>query len=270
MRKLWLLAALAALLSCASEKKQDEGASKALVIYYSQTGATRAVAEELQKQLCADIEAIEAVEAYDGDFQATIQRSQQERAEGVLPEIKPVEADLSQYDVIFIGYPVWFGTFAPPVESFIKNYDLSGKRIITFCTFGSGGLDSSTADMQRALPDADVVMGYGVRNARIESAPAEIEYFLKSNKLVEGEVDLLPDYSALQPVSEEEIAIYDAACGDYPMLHAQPVRVGKAATAAMTYYLYEAEENGQMLKVKVQVGNEEGAKPEFTEVLRAI
>ncbi len=269
MKTIYFIATLAALLSCASEKKQSDGADRALVIYYSQTGATKFVAEELQRQLGADIEAIEAVKAYDGDFQATIQRSQQERAEGIVPEIKPIKADLNQYDVIFIGYPVWFGTYAPPIETFIRNYDLNGKQIFTFCTFGSGGLDTSTANMQKALPNADVTMGYGIRNARIDAAPAEIEYFLKSNKMVEGDVVLRPEYSEPQAVTDEEIAIYNAACGNYPMLHAQPVRVGKAVTDDTTYYLFEAEENGQTLKIKVYVNNSEEAKPEFTEVLRA-
>ena len=87
---------------------------KVLVLYYSQTGTTQALAEELQRQLGADIEQIEAVVPYDGDFGATIERSGKERESGVVPEIKPVQANLADYDVIFIGYPIWFGTYAMP------------------------------------------------------------------------------------------------------------------------------------------------------------
>ena len=92
---------------------------KTLVLYYSQTGTTQAVAEELQKQLGADIERIEAVVPYDGDFQATIQRCGDERQKGEVPEIKPIQANLADYDVIFIGYPSWFGTYAMPIATLV-------------------------------------------------------------------------------------------------------------------------------------------------------
>mgnify|MGYP002623685840 FL=1 len=258
-----------AMLSCNIDKKPSttEEGPKMLVLYYSQTGATRTVANELQAQLGADIEEIVPVQPYDSDFQATIQRCQQEKAEGKLPEIKPIEADLSKYDVIFLGYPVWFGTYAPPVETFIKNADLSGKTIVTFCTFGSGGLNTSTANLKAAQPDANVVEGYGVRNARMEAVPAEVENFLKLNQYIEGE-GFAPEYSEAAELTDADRAIYDAACGDYPMLHAVPTLVSKASTDSKNYYMFVAEENGQNIHVRVQVGTEEGAIPEFTEVVR--
>ena len=87
------------------QQKQEEQAQKVLVLYYSQNGATQAVAEELQKQLGADIERIEAEEPYAGDFQATIQRSGQEREKGETPALKPLQSKIADYDVIFLGYP---------------------------------------------------------------------------------------------------------------------------------------------------------------------
>ena len=85
-------------------------AQKKLVLYYSETGTTKAVAEELQKQLGADIECIEAETPYSGDFQATIQRSQRERENGETPALKPLKKKIAEYNVIFLGYPIWFGT----------------------------------------------------------------------------------------------------------------------------------------------------------------
>lgn len=98
------------LVSCGPKKAQ-----KVLVLYYSQTNNTKMVADEIANRLNADTEQIEAVNPYDGDFQATIERCMQERKDGVTPDIQQVKSDLSKYDVIFIGYPVWFGTYAPPV-----------------------------------------------------------------------------------------------------------------------------------------------------------
>ena len=127
-----------------------EETPKILVLYYSQTGNTKAVAEQIARRLGADIEEIVAVNPYDPNFQATIQRCKKDQAQGVLPEINPMKADLSKYDVIFLGYPVWFGTYAPPIITWLTSVDLSGKKIVPFCTFGSGGLESSVAELRKS------------------------------------------------------------------------------------------------------------------------
>ena len=115
MKHILILAALLAAVACGQKKAE----SKALVLYYSQTGTTKAVAEALQQQLGADIEEIVAVNSYGEDFGATIARGQKELQEGTLPEIQPIQADIASYDVIFLGYPVWFGTYANPIATIL-------------------------------------------------------------------------------------------------------------------------------------------------------
>ena len=246
---------------------------KVLVLYYSQTGTTQTVAEELQKQLGADIERIDAVNPYDGDFQATIERSGEERKTGKLPEINPIQANLADYDVIFIGYPIWFGTYAMPVATLVKENDFAGKTIVPFCTFGSGGLNSSTDALREALPKANILQGYGVRSARIEAAPKELDRFLIENGFKEGHVAPLPDYSEQVPVTAEDSLIFDAACSDYQFPLGTPVTVGKRQTEESTDYKYTVRSRGfdgqeGTSTIYVTVGNEEGSKPEFTEVVR--
>lgn len=150
--KLMLTFAAAAMMAVSCCPKKE--AQKMLVLYYSLTGNTKTVAEEIANRLGADIEEIVCVNPYDTNFQACIQRCIQEREQGVIPDIQPIKSDLSQYDIIFIGYPVWFGTYAPPVDKFLLNEDLSCKKIVPFCTFGSGGLDSSVRDLKAAQPGA--------------------------------------------------------------------------------------------------------------------
>lgn len=260
------------LISCGSKKAQ-----KVLVLYYSQTNNTKMVAAEIANRLDADIEQIEAVNPYDGDFQATIERCIQERNEGVTVDIQPVKSDLTKYDVIFIGYPVWFGTYAPPVITFLKNVDLSGKKIVPFCTFGSGGLESSVVSLKKAQPNAEILEGYGVRAARLDAVPQEIDQFLKANGFIEGEYVKLDEFPEQQPVNDDEAAIFAAAVGSYPMM-----KGAKAATVASrvipngTEYLFVAadeprEPNPDMppmgpMKVYVTVIN--GETPVFTKVVR--
>ena len=271
MKKIILLAATAALaLSCSQHKDP-----KILVLYYSQNGSTKAVAEEICNSLGADIEAIVPVTPFDGSFQETIDRCLKEREAGILPEIQPLASDIKEYDVIFLGYPVWFGTFAPPVSSLLDNVDFSGKKIVPFCTFGSGGLDSSIKDLKEKLPDTEVLPGYGVRAARVDAVPSEVDRFLKENGFIKGKYEKLEDFPEAQPVSEAEVAIFDAAVGDYPMINAVAEEVASRNVPGGIEYLFTARDiprDGNQAvpagTIKVYVLAEEGQAPVFTQVIR--
>lgn len=258
--------------SCGTKKEEP----KTLVLYYSLTGNTKMVAQEIAADLAADIEEITCVDPYDTNFQACIQRCMQEREQGILPEINPVKADLDAYDVIFIGYPVWFGTYAPPVTKWLEGVDLSGKKIVPFCTFGSGGLESSVKDLMNAQPYAVVQDGYGVRAARLDAMPAEVEEFLKANGFLEGEYTKLEEFPEQDVVSPDEAAIFDAAVDGYPMLHAQATGVAKRTLPNGTEYLFTAvdmprEDKPDMPpagELQVYVTVVDGQAPVFTRVVR--
>ena len=204
-------------------KDEAQKAPKILVIYYSQTSNTKAVATEIATKLGADLAEIVPVELYDGDFQATIERGKKELDEGAYPEIQPLIVDVANYDVVFLGYPIWFGTYAPPVFTWLDQVDLNGKKVVPFCTFGSGGLESSLVDLAKAEPNAEILTGYGVRAARLEAMPKEIDQFLKAGGFIEGEYTKLEEFPEQHPVSDEEAAIFDAAVDGYPMIHAKPL-----------------------------------------------
>lgn len=248
-------------------------AQKMLVLYYSETGTTKTVAEELQKQLNADIESIEAVEPYSGNFQETIQRGQREMQSGEWPAIKPIQKKIADYDIIFLGYPIWFGTYANPIVTLIKENDFAGKTIVPFCSFGSGGLNTSTDALKKALPKATIKEGYGVRTARVAAAPKELDRFLKENGYKEGTIAPLPDYSEQKPVSEEEKALFDAACSSYQFPLGTPETAGKRTTDDSIDYKFIVKSRGMdgsesTSIIYVTVGKEQGAKPEFTQVVR--
>ena len=272
--KMMMCAALAmmAAVSCTSK----EEAPKVLVLYYSQTSNTKQVATEIATRLNADIEEIVPVQPYDGEFEATIQRCMKEREEGILPEVKPLTSDLSKYDVIFIGYPVWFGTFAPPVGAFLSQVDLSGKKIVPFCTFGSGGLESSMKDLAEKQPNAEILPGYGVRAARMDAVPKEVEQFLTVSGFIEGAYVLPEDFPEQHLVNSDEAAIFDAAVDGYPMLNAKAKSVASRAIPEGIEYLFTAvhmprEDNPKMPpagELQVYVTVEKDAKPVFTKVVR--
>lgn len=265
MKKLFLsLVAMTAVMTASAQKM--------LVLYFSETGSTKAVAQELQKQTGADIEAIEAVEPYSGDFQKTMQRGQREM-QGQLPALKPLAKRVADYDIVFLGYPIWFGTYATPIAALIKTQDFAGKKLVPFCTFGSGGLNTSSDALKKALPKAQVQTGYGVRTARVAAAAKELDRFLKENGYKKGQVEKLADYSEQKAVTDAEKAIFDAACSNYQFPLGTPSTVGKRATSSSTDYKFIVKSRGANGEestsiIYVTVGKEAGAKPEFTQVVR--
>ena len=253
-----------------------EEAPKMLVLFYSQTSNTKVVADLIASQLDAYIDEIVPVQPYDGDFQATIERGKQELDSGNYPEIQPLKVDVADYDVIFLGYPIWFGTYAPPIATFLNQVDLKGKKIVPFCTFGSGGLESSVKDLAVAEPEAEILPGYGVRAARLDAVPQEVEQFLKESGFIEGEYTKLEAFPEQHPVTEEEAAVFEAAVGDYPMMHAQAKTVASRVLPNGVEYLFTAvdlprEQNPDMppageIQVYVTVVGDEA--PVFTKVIR--
>ncbi len=274
MKKLLLFVAVVmAMVGCVPQKKNVENMKKTLVIYYSQTGATEQVAQEFVKHFNADVLRIEAEQPYSGTYQETIERSREERESGNMPKLQAFDVDFAQYDTICLGYPIWFGTYALPVVTLLNENDFSGKVIVPFCTFGSGGTAASINDLMAAQPKADVRQGYGVRNARIAKAPAEVERFLVENGYIAGEIAQLPDYSEQQPVTEAEVEIFNAACGDYQYPLGTPVAVGSRTTADGVDYRYvvsskDAAGNDVEAIIFVSVSNDPTVRPEFTEVVR--
>ena len=247
--------------SCGAQKE------KALVVYYSQSNTTKTVAQEIQKQLGCDIAEIECVEPFTGDFGAVAARWQEEQKAGKTTEIKPLSKNIADYDVIFLGYPIWGGIYASPVVTFLKDTDFAGKKLVPFCTFGSGGLNTSVAELQKNAKNAKILDGYGVRQARLASAPAEIEQFLIKGGFKQGTLEQLPEFSAQKDCTDEEKAIFTEATSGYQFPLGDPASVGSRKISGGTEYLFNVEgQNGA--KSQIYVIAKEGAKPEFTQVVR--
>jgi flavodoxin len=250
----------------------DEQGGKTLVLYYSQTGATKTVAQELQRQLGdADIAAIEAVDPYPADYDETIKRWRAELDSCTTPEIKPLAVDLDSYSTIFLGFPIWGGTYALPIATFVKDNKLAGKTVVTFATFGSGGIGSATRNLAEALPEAKVTQGYGVRNARLSHAPEELKRFLIEGGYIDGTIEPLPEYSQQTPVTDSEKSIFDAACSGYKFPLGIPETVGKRATPQGVDYKFVAHSktpDGVEGMSTIYITVPTGGTPEFTLVER--
>ncbi|MCD8312932.1 MAG: hypothetical protein LUC24_02070, partial [Bacteroidales bacterium] len=240
--KLLVLAAAAlAFVSC----NNTTTAPKYLVLYYSQTGETEAVAQEIAGQLGVEAVSFDVENPYTGTFEETIERCITEKKDSVSNTLVPLTVDPADYDVIFLGYPIWFGTYAAPVEALLAEYDFAGKTVVPFCTFGSGGLESSVADLRAACPEAEVTDGYGIRSARVDNAASyEVTGWLLCCGYVEGEAPECPEYGEEHECTEEEVEVFNTACGDYEFPIGTPTTVCSRETEHGTDYIYNVTTKG--------------------------
>lgn len=163
MRKV-LCAVLALIINgCGSNTKETELVNKPegkiLVVYYSQSGVqnTQTVAQWISEAVGGDIQAIEMVDLYTGSYREVVNRSREDFENNIRPEIKPFEKDMAGYDILFIGSPVWFSTYAPPVATFLATHDFTGKIVIPFCTHGGGGAGNFYDDIRQNTEGASAV-----------------------------------------------------------------------------------------------------------------
>lgn len=131
----------------------EEKYGKVLIVYYSFTGITRQIASELQEKTGGDMYAIQTRNDYpaSGELYFT---SVKQIYLGPLPELKEIKADISNYDTILIGSPVWWYTASPPLRSYLKKTDFQGKTIGIFCTQG-GNAGNYFKDVASILKNAN-------------------------------------------------------------------------------------------------------------------
>lgn len=136
---------------------------KALVAYFSATGTTAGVSRRMAEAVGADLYEIRPAVPYterDLDWTNRKSRSSVEMNDRACrPEIAGPAADLSQYDTILIGFPVWWYREPSIVDTFLESYDFSGKRMAAFATSGGSGIDGAEKELRKVCPKADWAQG---------------------------------------------------------------------------------------------------------------
>lgn len=130
-----------------------------LVLYCSRTGNTERMAQTIQSTLDCDMIEIVPETPYDDDYNSMLERAQAELAaigQGTYPAIATSIESFEDYDLAFVGYPIWYGHMATPMQTFLQNHAnlLAGKRIALFASSGSSGITTSERDAASLVPDA--------------------------------------------------------------------------------------------------------------------
>ena len=175
--------------SCSLIEKGEKYMTKILIAYFSRKGNnyvsgdivnlrkgnTEIVAEKIQELTGGDLFEIETVKQYDQDYTRCTQEAQEELRAKTRPELKTEVENMKDYDVIFIGFPNWWGTMPMAVFTFLESYDLAGKRICPFCTNEGSGMGHSEKDIKDLCPESKLERGLALRGGGVNHAGKEIE-----------------------------------------------------------------------------------------------
>lgn len=160
---------------------------KTLVVYYSWSGNTRAVAKLIQEILDCDLVELEPEKPYPNSYDATVEQAKKEIKSGYKPSLKTKIDHIELYDVIFVGSPNWWGTIAPPVASFLAQYDLSGKIVVPFCTHGGGGKQRVIETIKSMCPNSKILEEFVTREGGGRDLKEKISRWLKEiEKQIQG------------------------------------------------------------------------------------
>lgn len=226
---LFVAAVVSAFISCGSPKTVN----KSVVVYYSQNGTTARVAHEFLANVQADSIELKCSVPYPDDFQGTIEASRDECMNSTGRELVQSAFDLSRYDTIYIGYPIWFGTYAPPIVTFARENSLAGKNVVLFCTYGSGGRIASENNFKAMCPEANVLASYGIAARQIDNAAEEVKAFIAEVR--NPSPRLLGGFSEARELTEDDLAVFNKGTEEYAYLNLVPVSVSTQVVAGLNY-----------------------------------
>jgi flavodoxin len=170
---------------------------KVLIVYLSRTNNTKAIAEIIHKNVGGTLVALELEKPYPENYQAIVQQVVNENETGYLPPLKTKIDSLENYDVVFVGFPTWGMKLPPPMKSFLKQYDLSGKTVIPFNTNAGYGIGSSFETVKDLSKNSRVLEGFTmqggierdgvyfvIKDEKAKEAENKVKQWLQNIKLI--------------------------------------------------------------------------------------
>ena len=171
--------------SASSSAAAAAASSSAAVVFYSRIGEnyqvgvieegnTAKVAKEIAAQTGAELIEVKPAKAYPDGYDACCDVALAEQEENARPELVEIP-DLSAYDTIYLGYPIWWGDLPMFMYTLLENGDFAGKSIYPFCTHEGSGLSGTPANIADACPDAEVGEGLDLRGKTAQESPDEVQ-----------------------------------------------------------------------------------------------
>jgi flavodoxin len=147
----------------ASVGKKVSSGKNILIVYLSRTNNTKAVAQIINEQVGGTLVALELQKPYPANYKATVDQVAKENETEYLPPLKTKIDDIQKYDIVFVGFPTWGMQLPPPMKSFLRGNNLSGKTVIPFNTNAGYGIGSTFQTVKELCPESKVLQGFEVK-----------------------------------------------------------------------------------------------------------
>ncbi|WP_254547256.1 flavodoxin [Halomarina pelagica] len=142
---------------------QTADENRVLIVFFSRTENTQAVAEIIQQEVGGDLFEVHPAEPYPVDYDTLVSQVDEENEAGYTPPLKCNVENIGAYNTVFFGAPTWDMQLPPPMKTFLSEHDLSGKTVVPFNTNGGYGVGSSFQTVAERSPNADVLEGFSTR-----------------------------------------------------------------------------------------------------------
>lgn len=151
---------------------------KALVAVFSWSGNTLQVAERIHERTEGDLFRIEPATPYTTDYDEVLEVAQAEQRNGDMPAIASTVADWGSYDVVYLGYPIWWYEAPQIIKNFVSQYDFSGKTVVPFCTSGGSRLESTLPEVKELCSGAEFLDGITLSGDTVAYHLGEVDSWL--------------------------------------------------------------------------------------------
>lgn len=155
-----------------------------LIVFYSWSGNTRRVAQEIARQTGFDVLELELEHPYSSDYSTVLEEAQRDQNVQARPALATTISDMDRYGTVFVGYPNWWASIPMPIATFLESYDFSGKTIMPFSSNGGGGLGQSVSAISKLAPEATVADGLSIYYSGGSSLSSDIAAWLDANGVV--------------------------------------------------------------------------------------
>ncbi len=176
--KVFLFSALVGVSLSRSLAAAEAAPAKIAIVYFSQTGNTRQLAEMIKAQTGGELIELVPQDAYSQNYREVVTRGKKELDGQIKPALKDGKVpSIEKFDVVFIGSPNWFNTYATPLATFLAGNAFKGKVVIPFCTYGSK-VGNTLVDITKACPDAVAKEGLGTSGKDVKGASVKVQQWL--------------------------------------------------------------------------------------------
>ena len=159
----------------------NSSSNKILIAYFSWSGNTRGVANEIKNQTGADIFEIKPKKAYSSDYNTVLMEAQDDQHYQRRPELSDEVANFDDYDTILLGYPNWWASIPMPIATFLEKYDFNGKTIIPFCSHGGGRFGQSITAISKLAPNSKIGKGLSIHYSGGSSLSLDVKKWIDDN-----------------------------------------------------------------------------------------